>query len=372
METPVTAALSKEEEDLLHRSKKKSKVGRGPKEFFSRKVVSYKDVCLGVNGADDGYASSDTGFDFWEENMKDDGAEGSEEMDVLEEDNMKILFPLVKLSKSERISACIPWKRALIIKLLGKRVSLKFLQGRLQKLWQPKDRMEVNDIDNDYFVVCFTDWSDLSKVYEGGPWVIMGHYLVVQRWEPEFLPYEDEFKKVSVWIRVPRLPIEFYDDHILWIIRDVVGHTINIDQNTLRQYEDIVGTSMVMERGKFARIFVEVDLRKVLISRFRLNGRVYHVEYEGLHLICFNCGRFGHRKECCPILVEESKSMNQQATSSSALASKNGDGGVGIDGGSAAEEFFGPDDGAAEKSRQDSKRIRRRLRSRKKSGTKYW
>ncbi|KAJ1389205.1 chemotaxis protein CheB [Sesbania bispinosa] len=48
-----------EEEDLLHRSKKKSKVGADPKEFFSRKVVSYKDVCLRVNGVDDGYCSSE-------------------------------------------------------------------------------------------------------------------------------------------------------------------------------------------------------------------------------------------------------------------------------------------------------------------------
>ncbi|KAJ1406797.1 Zinc finger, CCHC-type [Sesbania bispinosa] len=315
MEALVTAALSKEE-DLLHRSKKKSKVGGGPKEFFSKKVVSYKDVCLGVNGVDDGYTSSDTGYDFWEESVEDDGVDGSEEMEVLEEDNMKILCPLVKLSKSERIGTCIPWKRALIIKLLGKKVSLKFLQGRLQNLWQPKDRMEVIDIDNEYFVVRFSNWSDLSRVYEGGPWVIMGHYLVVQRWKPEFLPYEDEFKR--------------------W------GHTVKIDPNTLRQYEDEVGTGMMTERGKFARICVEVDLRKVLISRFRLNGRVYHVEYEGLHLICFNCGRFGHRKECCPLLVEESKNMNQQATSSSDPATQKGDDGVEPEGGPAAEEFFGP------------------------------
>ncbi|KAK7290848.1 hypothetical protein RIF29_05581 [Crotalaria pallida] len=29
-------------------------------------------------------------------------------------------------------------------------------------------------------------------------------------------------------------------------------------------------------------------------------GKEYKVEYEGLHLICFHCGRFGHRKDHCP------------------------------------------------------------------------
>ncbi|KAJ1376547.1 Zinc finger, CCHC-type [Sesbania bispinosa] len=55
------------------------------------------------------------------------------------------------------------------------------------------------------------------------------------------------------------------------------------------------------ERVEFARICVEVDLRNVLISKFNLNGRIYKVEYEGLHLICFHCGRYGHRKEGCPL-----------------------------------------------------------------------
>ncbi|KAJ1428329.1 hypothetical protein SESBI_09060 [Sesbania bispinosa] len=185
-DTLATSALSTEEEDLLRRSKKKSKE-----------------------------------YDFWEELNGEDERACSEGMEEVEEDNIKILCPSVKLSKSERLGVCIPWKRALIIKLLGKRVSLKSLQGRLHKLWQPKERMEVIDLDNDYFVVRFADWSDLNRVYEGGPWVIMGHYLVIQRWKPEFLPFEEEFKRVSVWIRIPGLPIEYYDDHILWRIGDV-------------------------------------------------------------------------------------------------------------------------------------------------------
>ncbi|KAJ1382463.1 hypothetical protein SESBI_44240, partial [Sesbania bispinosa] len=169
METLAMSSLSTEEEDLLHRIKKKSKVDACPKDFFSRKVVSYKDVCLGVNGVDDGYISSDREVNLWEE--EDDGLEGEEPdaMEEVEEDNLKILCPTVKLTKSERIGACIPWKRALIVKLLGKRVSLKFLQGKLHKLWQPQGRMEVIDLDNDYFIIRFADWSDLSKVHEGGP-----------------------------------------------------------------------------------------------------------------------------------------------------------------------------------------------------------
>lgn len=48
-------------------------------------------------------------------------------------------------------------------------------------------------------------------------------------------------------------------------------------------------------RGKFARLCVEVDLTK--LSKFRLRRKIRRIEYEGIHLVCFNCGRYGHGLE---------------------------------------------------------------------------
>ncbi|MCI23371.1 hypothetical protein A2U01_0044550 [Trifolium medium] len=33
---------------------------------------------------------------------------------------------------------------------------------------------------------------------------------------------------------------------------------------------------------------------------FTIKGRKYNIEYEGLHLLCLTCGKFGHYKEGCP------------------------------------------------------------------------
>ena len=54
-------------------------------------------------------------------------------------------------------------------------------------------------------------------------------------------------------------------------------------------------------RGRFARMCVEVDLTKPLISKFNLRRRTRRIEYEGIHLICFGCGKYGHRKDACPL-----------------------------------------------------------------------
>lgn len=155
------------------------------------------------------------------------------------------------------------------------------------------------NLENEYFLIRFSETEDLKKVFDGGPWVILGHYLVVQRWQPEFVPSDIHIRRVAVWVRVPGLPIEYYDHQILWRIGNCLGSFVKVDSVMLRKrsMEDEYAT----ERAKFARMCVEVDLRKVLIPSFELNGVVYRVEYEGLHLVCFDCGCYGHRQDSCPL-----------------------------------------------------------------------
>lgn len=100
-------------------------------------------------------------------------------------------------------------------------------------------------------------------------------------------------------MRIPCLPIEYYTKHILWRIRDGLGRTLKVDTNTLRRLEELTDERYVTERGKFVRVCIEVDLQKTLAAKFELNGREYRVEYEGLHLICFTCGCYGHRRDQC-------------------------------------------------------------------------
>ncbi|KAJ4848788.1 hypothetical protein Tsubulata_025772 [Turnera subulata] len=52
-------------------------------------------------------------------------------------------------------------------------------------------------------------------------------------------------------------------------------------------------------RVKFARVCVEVDLSKPLVSKFRLCQRIWRVVYEGLNTVCFKCGRYGHTLDGC-------------------------------------------------------------------------
>lgn len=46
---------------------------------------------------------------------------------------------------------------------------------------------------------------------------------------------------------------------------------------------------------------MEVDIIKPLKSKFSLKIRVRTIEYEMIHLVCFNCGIYGHHKENCSL-----------------------------------------------------------------------
>lgn len=45
---------------------------------------------------------------------------------------------------------------------------------------------------------------------------------------------------------------------------------------------------------------MEVNLRKPLKSGYRMRREFWRIQFEGLHDICFDCGRYRHRALTCP------------------------------------------------------------------------
>ena len=66
----------------------------------------------------------------------------------------------------------------------------------------------------------------------------------------------------------------FFDESMLIMMAFVVGKPVKVDTNTIR-----------IERGKFARVCVEIDLTQPVMGKVGLRQHWYHVEYEGLHLL---------------------------------------------------------------------------------------
>ncbi|CAN1128424.1 hypothetical protein LINPERHAP2_LOCUS4620 [Linum perenne] len=112
------------------------------------------------------------------------------------------------------------------------------MSRKLPHLWAKKGGVQVSDVGFGFCVVNFETIADYECAMFGGPWMV-----------------NDQ------------------------IIGDRIGIMVRVDHTTLEG-----------SRGNFARICVEVDLCKPLLSKYRLRRRVRRIEYEGLHTICFNCG----------------------------------------------------------------------------------
>ena len=276
-----TQCSSEEEAELL-RSVKKFKDGPQDKPVAPpRKQVSYKDSLIGdIPGA---YAQA---FSF-------EAVEGTEEESDSELDELVEGMVNVKLSKETKARIRAQWTKALIVKVYGKSVGYSYLTFKLNALWKPSARMDCVNLGHDFFLIKFSEESDYDKVLRGGPWFIGEHFLAIKPWEPYFKASEATFSAVAVWIRLPELPIEFYDPAVLREIGGAIGPVLRIDAYTA------MGT-----RASYARLCIQVDLTKPLIMAVRVGKLRQKVLYEGISSLCFCCGRLGHKLESCNYHVQ--------------------------------------------------------------------
>ena len=149
--------------------------------------------------------------------------------------------------------------------------------------------MDLVALDNDLFLAKFTSIDDYGYTMLGGPWMIFNHYLTMRQWHHNFDPTQSSLQSLLVWVRIPCLPIEYFDYKFLMILGSKIGKLVRIDDAT-----------STISKGHYARICMEIDLLKPLVAKFKLRRRVRKLEYKGFHLVCFVYGLYGHRKESCP------------------------------------------------------------------------
>lgn len=290
-ETPPEAESKEKDTPMEHEDGLPSPTGtsRG-------KPASYKESLLGFNGVDNagGYPEDD-------ELLSD---VFTKEWDLPEiTDEVRELmkeYPVIPIEPEEYSEWCRPWNTTLIITVLGRKYNVYTLKYHLGRIWGFTD-FDLIDLPNNYFIVRFAEkdgWIDMyKKVLYGGPWVVQHQCIVVQQWSATFDPYFNQPRKVISWVRIPNIPPQCYNKSFITRLGNRIGRTLRVDMNTL---SDSHMEGPRVERGKYARICVELDLQKKLISRVIAANSVYNVVYEGLNVICFSCGRYGHRREYCP------------------------------------------------------------------------
>ncbi|CAN1730081.1 hypothetical protein LINPERHAP1_LOCUS823 [Linum perenne] len=176
---------------------------------------------------------------------------------------------------------------------MEKSFSYLAMKRRLEFLWARSGSIQVSDMANNFFLVRFSSNDDYAKAAFEGPWKIYDYYIAVSQWSPSF--NEDEpIKSILTWVRLPKLPIQYFNSLAVQRIGNSIGRTVRLDLATSEG-----------SRCRYARVCVEVDLTKPLLGKYMIEDKVLKVEYESLENVCFDCGYYGHKQGACPPLSND-------------------------------------------------------------------
>jgi len=109
------------------------------------------------------------------------------------------------------------------------------------------------ELGRDWVLIRFANNQDRDLVFEQRPWYVSGLNFVLIPWASFFDPYNTQITRVDQWLRIPRLPWEFWEPYYLAELLKSVGPIVRIDQNTLLRL-----------KGKFARVCVNIEVSKAL------------------------------------------------------------------------------------------------------------
>ncbi|KAK4280733.1 hypothetical protein QN277_012314 [Acacia crassicarpa] len=142
------------------------------------------------------------------------------------------LRPVFDFDEKEMEHLLKPFRRTLVVKLMGRQLSYGFMVKKLRQLWERKGNIEVFDLENEFFLVNFQNNEDYMEALVGGSWVIADAYLSVARWRPEFNTKNEKIESIVAWVRLSDLPAPLFDKKFLLNLGNSIGKAIWLDVHT--------------------------------------------------------------------------------------------------------------------------------------------
>ncbi|KAL0925197.1 hypothetical protein M5K25_003512 [Dendrobium thyrsiflorum] len=183
--------------------------------------------------------------------------------------------------------------RALVAHRLGRRISFPYLLSKLRRKWFQFGEFQVVSTGSRSFLCIFPSIMARDAVLQGGPLSVSGSLIGLDRWTPEYSPSSLQGLHSAVWVRLPQLPLLYWDLTNLSRIASILGELLWMDEHPTTWC-----------RSSFARLCIRLDLTKPLRPGIWLDGLAgkffQRFEYEGISSFCFQCGLVDHSASACP------------------------------------------------------------------------
>ena len=157
----------------------------------------------------------------------------------------KSSFPLVKIvTRLEKGSCAIAildellddiiasMSCTLVSMFIGQRPNIDIVKSFMQKKWNLKGQVTVTVMAKGFLYFVFSCSEELSNILCEGPWVIGCSTLVLQKWSSNLDLNDSLFVKAPVWVRLPKLPLDFQNDYVFMGVENSFGELLSINMIT--------------------------------------------------------------------------------------------------------------------------------------------
>ena len=104
------------------------------------------------------------------------------------------------------------WDKALVGYVLNKSLAYTVVKNTAFRMWGKEGLTEVQANEEGFFFFFFDCKSSRDAIMEKGPWHILGHFLILKKWQTMLKLAKVSPRKIPVWVKFFNVPFEFWDE----------------------------------------------------------------------------------------------------------------------------------------------------------------
>ena len=174
-----------------------------------------------------------------------------------------------------------PTKWSLAGKVLHRHTfHIQMISNALRPAWGNPKGLSSRSVGVNIFVAEFTSKRDRDRVWDGSPWHISKHAVILSEFDDCMRPSELKFDRLQLWARVPNLPYNLRNE--TW--GKLIAQQIDKDATSV-QFDHV---------GGYLRARVSIDVKKplrrwiLITSAKRGKTDLYDIQYEQVPHFCFS------------------------------------------------------------------------------------
>lgn len=152
---------------------------------------------------------------------------------------------VARFTKEDTQSEIDYWSTAVYGHILGASPPFSVMNGYFRRIWQERGIDKVLRVDKDIYLIRFRQKEDQQLVLQWECVQFDNKPVLVSEWTPTY--ESDSAPQVSVWVRFPKLPIQYWGSSTLSKLASQLRTPIEMDQLTSRK-----------EQANFARVKVRM------------------------------------------------------------------------------------------------------------------